>query len=56
MKDYIINENDIYQKEDSFNYKLLEGLIMEKIFSIDDNDLKETEYIKKNILCYRVNQ
>ena len=49
MNNYIINENDIYQKEDSTNYRLLEGLIKEGIFKIDDKDLKDTEYIKRSL-------
>ena len=48
MSHYIINENDIFQKDDSNNFKLLEGLINDGIFEINDKTLQSTEYIEQS--------
>ena len=57
MGKYIITENEIYQKEDSDNFKLLEGLIKEGFFNFDnkdnnnkddENNIKSSEYIVKS--------
>ena len=48
MGKYVINENDIYTKKESENFKLLKGLIKSGIFKIVDLDLQTTEYITKS--------
>ena len=44
MDKFLIKESDLYSKEESNNFKLLKGLINEKIF-IEDQNIQMTEYI-----------
>ena len=48
MNNYVIKENDIYQNKDTSNFILLEGLIKEGIFKINEDYLKKTEYISES--------
>ena len=48
MGEFIITENDLFEKEDSNNFKLLEGLMKEGIFKINEDDLQSTDYISKS--------
>ena len=48
MRKYLITDNDIFQKEDSENYKLLKGLIEKGIFKEEEN-LESTEYISESL-------
>jgi hypothetical protein len=58
MDKYIITEDELYQKEDSDNFKLLEGLIKEGFFNFDnnkdnnnkddENNIRSSEYIVRS--------
>ena len=48
MNNYIITENDIFQRTDTENFKVLEELKKSGIFDENNNDLEKTEYISSS--------
>ena len=50
MNKYIITENDIFQKKETDNYKVLEALKKSGIFDENNMDLGRTEYISNSNL------
>ena len=48
MNQYIITENDIFQKDETENFKVLEGLKKLGIFDENNNDIEKTEYISSS--------
>jgi len=49
MRNYIIKENDIYQNDESDNFKLLKEFIKEQIFKSNDEKFLSTDYISGTI-------